>query len=174
MMTSIWSLLDYYLREEDTDLRLYLLLPQDMENLALIAMQTTEAFIGTKITLRATIAHLCAADGGMMIHYVGGSFLALSDACVLLTCLKCMNAFTATMGLFSETIIHESFSNPQFPGLSSVIARDLIGMKSDGDKLYFASVNGNISAQVDPILIGCPLRRHSRPSQQYHESHNLI
>lgn len=70
-LSMVSKLGDFLSSKLDTKSR-RVLIPQVMEHLAHAAMQTTEAFIGTKIALRTSIIHLYAGeeDGGM-IHAVG-------------------------------------------------------------------------------------------------------
>jgi len=79
MMTKLWSLLFGRLDENS-----WLVFPPEVaEKLAVAAMRTTEAFIGTKLAFRAHIIHLYSGKGyGGGIHEVGRSFPVSSSISV--------------------------------------------------------------------------------------------
>lgn len=129
MMSKIGSLLS--LLPGELDLTSRYLLPQVVENLAVAAMQTTEAFTATKIAFRAHIVHLYAGEGdGGMIDAVGAilSYFVI-HLCLSLTCAKSMDGFTATIGLPSEITIQEQNSqSPRFPLLCKIVGQGLAGV----------------------------------------------
>ncbi|KAI0888363.1 ankyrin repeat-containing domain protein [Annulohypoxylon maeteangense] len=97
-----------------------LLAPQIIENLAQTTIQINEAFISSKIALRTHIIHLYAGEvEAGMIH-------------------PSMDAFTATMGLPSETTIQEQSKNgsaSRFPGLDKIVSYGLENLASHPDWL---------------------------------------
>ncbi|QYT01017.1 hypothetical protein H0G86_008073 [Trichoderma simmonsii] len=113
MISKLWAFLSGVL--DYTSHRLFALELVILENLAHIAIQTSEAFIGSKIALRACIIHLYAGeDEAGMIH-------------------SSMDAFTATLGLLSEIAIQEQSNNDlasQFPGLSNTLAHKIQNVSS--------------------------------------------
>ncbi|KAL6827243.1 ankyrin repeat-containing domain protein [Trichoderma sp. SZMC 28015] len=108
MTSKLWTFLSGVL--DDTSHHLLALELAILENLAHITIQTSEAFISSKIALRACIIHLYAGeDEAGIIH-------------------SSMDVFTATMGMLSETAIQEQSKSglaSQFPGLSNMVAHKI-------------------------------------------------
>ncbi|KAL7961527.1 hypothetical protein V8C34DRAFT_253141 [Trichoderma compactum] len=135
MTSKLWTFLSGVL--DDTSHRLLALELATLENLADITIQTSEAFIGSKITLRACIIHLYAGeDEARMIHSVRNFLLSrffFGKLWMVPPYFKSMDAFTATMGLLSETAIQEQSKNDlasQFPGMSNTVAHKIRSMRS--------------------------------------------
>ncbi|KAI1635753.1 ankyrin repeat-containing domain protein [Biscogniauxia mediterranea] len=114
MISKLWTFLS---GKSDNKLQRHLV-PNVMENLAHITMQTSEAFTNSKIALRAHTIHLYAGDNEAgMIH-------------------PSMDAFTATMGLSSEVAIQEQSDTDlihRFPGLMNIVTYNLNNLASHSD-----------------------------------------